>query len=274
MHEQHMISSFDGTQLFLCKDIPAFPRAIVVIVHGLCEHQGRYDYLTAKFCAAQVGCYRFDHRGHGRSEGERTYYSDWNELPDDTNVVVDLAIAQNPGLPVFLLGHSMGGFTVTLYGCKYPGKLRGIVMSGALSHDHRRLIADIPANLDPHTMLPNELGDGVCSVKSVVDAYIADPYNTKTFTTGLCYALNAGVAWLGTHLCEFAYPVLLLHGEKDALVSVQDTYDSFQTFASTDRQMKVYGGLYHEIFNEYCRDEVIDDALTWILNRLECDTPK
>ena len=106
-----MISSFDGTKLYLNKEIPDGPKAAVVIVHGLCEHQGRYDYLAECFHKAGVGTYRFDHRGHGRSEGERTYYGDFHELLDDTNVVVDMAIAENPGIPVFLLGHSMGGFT-------------------------------------------------------------------------------------------------------------------------------------------------------------------
>lgn len=267
MKQESTISSFDGTRLHLQKDIPEGCRAIAVIVHGLCEHQGRYDYLTKKFCARGVGCYRFDHRGHGRSDGERTYYSDWNQLPDDTNVVVDLAIQENPGLPVFLVGHSMGGYTVTLYGCKYPGKLRGIVTSGALTHDNRRLIADIPKDLDPHTKLPNELGEGVCSVRAVVDAYTADPFNTKTFTAGLCYALNGGIAWLEEHFSDFAYPVLMLHGERDALVDVSDTFELFKKISSHDRQMKIYGGLFHEIFNEYCRDEVISDALDWILNR-------
>lgn len=59
----------------------------------------------------------------------------------------------------------------------------------------------------------------------------------------------------------------MLHGEKDGLVRVQDTYDFFAAAASKDKQMKIYGGLFHEIFNEYCRDEVIGDALQWILNR-------
>ena len=66
----------------------------------------------------------------------------------------------------------------------------------------------------------------------------------------------------------FTYPVLMLHGEKDGLVSVQDTYDFFAAASSTDRQMKIYGGLYHEIFNEYCRDEVISDTLRWMRRRL------
>mgnify|MGYP000187614586 FL=1 len=80
---------------------------MIVIVHGLCEHQGRYDYFAEKLHEAGIGTYRFDHRGHGRSEGEETFYSDFNELLDDTNVVVDMAIEENPDIPVFLLGHSM-----------------------------------------------------------------------------------------------------------------------------------------------------------------------
>ena len=267
MTNEQMISSFDGTKLYMKRDIPGEMRAVVVIVHGLCEHQGRYDYLVERFNEAGLGCYRFDHRGHGRSEGERTFYQSWTELTDDTNVVVDIAIAEHPGKKVFLQGHSMGGFCVALYGLRYPGKLAGIVMSGALTHDNRRLIADIPQGMDVHTQLPNELGDGVCSVQAVVDAYVADPYNTKTFTAGLCYALNEGVAYLGQHYGEFAYPVLMLHGEKDALVDERDTLEGFTEVASTDRQMKIYGGLFHEIFNEYCHDETIGDAAAWLVRR-------
>lgn len=264
-----MISSFDNTQLYLNKEVAQDCKAVAVIVHGLCEHQGRYDYFAELFHKAGIGTYRFDHRGHGRSEGERTYYGDFNELLDDTNVVVDMAIAENPGLPVFLIGHSMGGFTVSLYGAKYPDKkLRGIVTSGALTVDNGGLITGVPRGQDPHTKLPNELGSGVCSVAEVVDWYGKDPYNTKTFTTGLCYAICDGLDWFGVHVKEFKYPVLMLHGEKDGLVSVQDTYDFFQSVSSTDKQMKIYGGLFHEIFNEYCKDEVIGDAIRWIVNRI------
>ena len=251
-----MISSFDGMKLYLNKEIPENPKAALVIVHGLCEHQGRYDYLAETFHKSGISTYRFDHRGHGRSEGERTYYEDFNELLDDTNVVVDMAISENPDIPVFLMGHSMGGFTVSLYGAKYPDKkLKGIVTGG-------------PKGLDPHTQLPNELGGGVCSVAEVVDWYGKDPYNTKTFTTGLCYALCDGLEWFKEKEKRFHYPVLMLHGEKDGLVNVKDTYQFFEHVSSEDKQMKIYGNLFHEIFNEYCKDEVIGDALSWIETRI------
>lgn len=267
MNSEANFTSHDGMRLFTKKDIPANCKIICVIVHGLCEHQGRYDYLVGKFNAAGIGTYRFDHRGHGRSEGERTYYENFHDMIDDAKAVVDLAKSENPDKPVFLVGHSMGGFCVSLFGAKYPGAVKGIVMSGALTHDNGKLIGSMPAGMDVHATIPNALGDGVCSVKEVVDWYGKDPYNTQTFTYGLCYQLTAGIAWLKERLANFGEPCILLHGEKDALVSVQDSYDFFNTIASKDRQLKVYGGLFHEIFNEYCRDEVIDDAISWILHR-------
>ncbi len=169
---ESMITSFDGTKLYLKKETAADNKAVIVIVHGLCEHQGRYDYFAEKLHKAGIGTYRFDHRGHGRSEGEETFYSDFNELLDDTNVVVDMAIEENPDIPVFLLGHSMGGFTVSLYGAKYPDKkLRGIITSGALTADNGNLIRGVPGGMDVHTRLTNQLGSGVCSVQEVVEWY-------------------------------------------------------------------------------------------------------
>lgn len=265
------IESFDGTELFYNKEITADDKAAVVIVHGLCEHQGRYDYVAEKFHEAGLGTYRFDHRGHGKSKGETAYLSDYNELLDDTNVVVDRAIAENPDIPVFMYGHSMGGFTVALYGVKYPDKrLAGIICNGGLTADKAGFLAQVPAGLDPHTQLPNELGDGVCSVDSVRAWYLEDPLNRKTFAAGLVYAIQEGIDWFTGENAkkDFAYPCLLTHGEKDGLISYEDTIEMFETIASTDKQMKIYGNLFHETQNEYCRDEVIGDYIRWMENRL------
>jgi len=264
-----MIASFDGTELFLNVDAAESPKAVAIIVHGLAEHQGRYDYVAKKLNEAGISTWRFDHRGHGRSEGERAFYNDYDEMLSDVNLVVDMAIADNPLLPAFLIGHSMGGFAVALYGAKYTDKkLAGIVSSGALTHDTPGSIHSIPAGLDVHTAVPNELGDGVCSVREVVEAYVADPLNCKAYTIGLIYALQNGIDWFADAKAAFAYPVLMLHGEKDALVSVEDTYKFFGGVASADKQLKVYGGLFHEIFNETIKDEVIDDVIAWIGRRV------
>ncbi len=263
------IESFDGTKLRYLKEVTPQDKAVLVMVHGLCEHLGRYDYFAQKMHEAGIGTYRFDHRGHGRSEGECAYYDDFNQILDDTNVVVDRAIAENPNIPVFLYGHSMGGYTVALYGVKYPDKhLAGIICNGGLTADKKGFLSAVPEGLDPHMQLPNELGDGVCSVKEVRDWYLKDPDNRTSFAAGLAYSLKKGLDWFQTVKSQFAYPCLLTHGEKDGIISYEDTVEMFEMAASKDKQMKIYGGLFHETQNEYCRDEVIGDYIHWIENRL------
>ena len=86
MDKETYIPSFDGTRLFLKTNVPVAPKAIIVIVHGLCEHLGRYEYITQKLTGRDFGVYRFDHRGHGKSEGKPVFYNDFNEMIDDVNV--------------------------------------------------------------------------------------------------------------------------------------------------------------------------------------------
>ncbi|GFZ24133.1 alpha/beta hydrolase [Eubacterium callanderi] len=267
MRKELTVASFDGMELVMTVDTPEVCKAVVVFVHGLCEHQGRYDYITGKFTARDFKVYRFDHRGHGKSSGDRYFYTNKDEIIDDTNFIVELAKEENPGLPVYVIGHSMGGFAAAAFGTRYPDVVDGIVLSGGLTRDNTGLIINVDMGLDPKTEFPNELGDGVCSDPAVVEAYGKDPLNGKFFTAGLCQSIAEGLRWLMDNR-TFSYPVLLLHGEKDALVSPKDTQDFFADIRSEDKQMKIYGNACHEIFNEYIRDEVIEDALAWIEYRL------
>lgn len=258
------IKSFDGTSLYLKKDIPDIPRAAIVIVHGLCEHQGRYDYLTEKFTARGFSVYRFDHRGHGKSEGKQTFYSDFSEIVDDVNVVVDIALKESREIPVFLLGHSMGGYAVALYGTKYPGKVKGIVTSGALTRYNFPLMGNLPINLPPDTYFPNSLSDGVCSDPAVVEAYVNDPMVVKQISASLMNSIYYGVEYLKNNAKNFTDPVLILHGCFDGLVSEKDSRDFYGDIASKDKTLKIYAHLLHEIFNEPSRDEVIEDVIYWL----------
>ncbi len=263
------ITSFDGTKLFINFETTEADKAVVVIVHGLCEHQGRYDYFADALHAAGYGTYRFDHRGHGKSEGDVPHLDDFNELLDDTNVIVDMALEQAAGKPVFVYGHSMGGFTVALYGAKYTEKpIAGIICNGGVTADKAGIMRSAPRGGDPTTRLPNQLGDGVCSVKEVRDWYAKDPLNSTEYTLGLVYGIQDGLAWFDEHRADFAYPVLITHGENDGLVSQQDSRLLFDTVSSKDKQLKIYGNLLHETINEYCRDEVIADYIAWMDRRV------
>lgn len=268
MKKELMVESFDGVKLFMAKSLPEDMAATVVVVHGLAEHSGRYKYLEEKLNDANIGVYRFDHRGHGQSQGEETHYKDFNELTDDVNHIVELAKGENPNLPIFIIGHSMGGFGVAAFGTKYPNKVDGIVISGGLTRDHYGTISSVPEDLADDFRLPNELTDGVCSVEEVRLDYVNDPLNKKSFTVGLARSLASGVDWLSKRAEVFNYPVLLLHGQLDSLVSYKDSLDFFSEISSKDKQVKIYGNLFHEIFNEYARDEVIGDVIVWMQNRM------
>lgn len=268
MKKELTFSTFDGTQLYMRQDVPDMPQGVVVIVHGLCEHQGRYSYVTRQLVEAGLAVFRFDHRGHGRSEGKRVYYEGFNEIVDDVNEAVKVAEAALPGLPLFVLGHSMGGYATALFGTKYPGRAKGILLSGALTRYNHRLMGDLPMAGDARTYFPNALGDGVCSDPAVVEAYIQDPYVEKEISIGLCNSLGEGIAWLKANAAAFVDPVLVMHGCDDGLVSEQDSREFFGEIASKDKGLVIYPRLYHEILNEPSRDEIIGDMLRWIDKRM------
>ncbi len=266
MEQETYLPSFDGTRLFLKTNVPATSKAIIVIVHGLCEHLGRYEYVTQRLIDRNFGVYRFDHRGHGKSEGKPVFYNDFNEMIDDVNCVVEQAKQEHPTLPVFLIGHSMGGLAVTTYGMKYPNHVKGIVASGAVSRFNRAF--PIPPNMPVDAYFPNELGAGVCSDPAVVEAYNQDPLVAKQISFGLFYCLFAAVDWNKQNSSQFVDPVLLLHGCHDGLVSEKDSRELFGDIASQDKTLKIYAFLFHEIFNEPSKDEVIADAIAWLEKRL------
>nr|WP_237163183.1 alpha/beta hydrolase [Paenibacillus sp. BIHB 4019] len=262
------IASFDGTKLYFSKNVVSDAKAAVVVVHGLCEHAGRYDYLTEKLNRRGFNVYRFDHRGHARSEGPRTFYNDFHQMIDDVNGIVEAALQESGDTPLFVIGHSMGGFASSSFGTKYPGKVKGIVLSGALTRYHTKVAGELPLSLPSGTYFPNELGSGVCSDPEVVSAYANDPLVEKQISVDLFNSLGDGVEWLKQHAKKFVDPVLVLHGANDGLVSEQDSRDFYGDIASTDKTLKIYAHLMHEIFNEPSRDEVIEEAISWIEQRI------
>ena len=266
MHREFTETAHDNVLLCGKIDAPDDPSAVIVIVHGLCEHYGRYDYLVAKLNAAGYAVVRFDHRGHGRSMGKLVYFKDREQIVKDTDLFVEAARRDFPGLPVYMIGHSMGGFGAASYGTAQPGKLAGYVLSGAWTRDHKGL-ANVDPSLDNDTYLPNELGDGVCSDPAVVKAYQEDKFVAKKMSVGLMRAVHDGHGWLKENAAAFADPVILLHGGNDGLVDPKDSLDMFEEVSSTDKSLRVYAGLCHEIFNEFDRDMVIRDAIEWLDKR-------
>jgi acylglycerol lipase len=263
------IESFDGTPLHCKANLLTTPRAVILIVHGVAEHLGRYDYLTARFNGFGYSVYRYDQRGHGKSGGERGFCTTYDALADDVNAMVDVAKSENPGTPLFIVGHSMGGLSAVGFSIKYPDKVAGVVLSGALTCD-RRLMDTIPTDLDPLTPLPNQLSSLICSDPDVVKAYDQDPAVLKEIKAGLFSQTSKCLEWFNSErgIRNITYPILILHGGCDMIVSPDDARNLYDNISSRDKRMKIYEGLYHEILNEKAKDGIIDEIRAWIEERL------
>jgi len=265
------LTAGDDVDLFVSKHVLADARAVIVIVHGLCEHSGRYQYVTAEFNNFGYSVYRFDNRGHGRSGGDRGYINDFNELIDDAQKVVDRVRLENPGLPVFMLGHSLGGFIAAACAVKYPGRLSGQVLSGAAVMIQPVLAAleGVDFSETPRAPIVNTLTDMVCRDPEVVRAYREDPLNLKEFTTRLMSeSLLRGARWLMNRQVDYACPCLILHGGADQIVTPDASLYFYEHIASKDKELKIYDGLYHEILNEPEKGMVMKDIHLWLAERI------
>ena len=263
------LQSKDGTQIFFMKNMPPQPKVIVIIVHGVAEHAGRYGYTTQRFNQFGYGVYRFDNRGHGRSGGERGYVRSFMDFIRDTDLLVQMAHHENDGLPVFMLGHSMGGFIATAYGVEYPDQLDGQILSGPsvieLPLKDVRLLKRLPYNLLPKLRVGNKLGLVVSRDQTVIDAYNKDQYNLQKTTLKLSGEMFIkGPAWLQNNIGRYRIPCLILHGSGDLIVTPKASEWLYESISSQDKERKVYPDLYHEIMNEKEKDIVIEDIHIWI----------
>ena len=259
----------DKTNLFYRQDFPEKMKAVLVIVHGVCEHCGRYQYLAERLGEAGYGVIRFDLRGHGKSEGKRGFASTYLEFSQDAREFVLKAKQEAPGMPVYMLGHSMGSFISAAYGILYPDEIKGQVLSGLpateLPLPTIRLLKHLPYNLLPMIQAGNDLGKIVSRDPAVVKAYIEDPLNLKKATIKMSGEMFIkGPVWMAEHIKEYKYPCLLLHGGADMIVAPSSSEWFFNSISSSDKQRKVYPELYHEIYNEKERDEVIADTISWL----------
>ena len=128
---ENFLECRDGVKLFYRKDIPKGAIANIIINHGFAEHCDRYDYVAKKLNEEKIGVYRYDLRGHGRSQSKKGHIKSFMDFVNDGDEMVSLIKEEYPELPLFMLGHSMGGFITCLYGIKYARRWVGQSFSGA-----------------------------------------------------------------------------------------------------------------------------------------------
>ena len=261
------LKGVDGVELFMSQSLVDRPKAAIVIVHGICEHSGRYDYVVSRFNDRGYSVYRYDLRGHGRSGGDRAFAQDYELFIDDTDRVVKTAQQENPGTPLFMLGHSMGGFLTPAYAITDPDRLSGQVLSGAavILLPAVKGLESFDYNAQARNPIPNSLSNVISRDPKVVQAYADDPLVLKEFTTKLMGEIFIrGGQWIMQNMGDYRYPCSILHGGADQIVPPDAAQYFHDHIASKDKQVKIYEGLFHEILNEPERDTVLQDICKWI----------
>jgi acylglycerol lipase len=125
---EERIDGASGLKLFIRSWRPDTPaRGVVAIVHGFNSHSGYYAWAAEQFIANGFAVYAVDLRGRGLSEGERFYIDKVSDYVDDVRSLMTLVQSREPGLPIFLLGHSAGGVISCLYSLEYQSELAGFI---------------------------------------------------------------------------------------------------------------------------------------------------
>ncbi|GLZ44679.1 lysophospholipase [Actinomycetospora sp. NBRC 106375] len=238
------------------------PRHIVVLAHGYGEHSGRYAHVLDRLARDGGVVYAPDHLGHGRSEGDRVVVEDVEDMVTDVDRVRLLALEEHPGLPVVLLGHSMGGLLATRYAQRFPDALTGLVLTGPVSGGSPGIFGLL--EYDPIPEVP--IDPAVLSRDPAVgEAYAADPLVWHgPFKRPTLEAFVASVQAIADGPGFGDLPVLWVHGEDDQLVPLDSTRPVMEKLGGSDVTSRIEPGARHEVLNETTNDAILDDISAFI----------
>lgn len=266
MQHQLVETAVEGGHLHGVLDAPDNARGLVLIVHGCCDHYGRYDKLATALVAAGFGVLRFDQRGYGRNHGPRGAMRDFRQMLDDIDSQVGMAIVQCGDAPLFVVGHSLGGLEAAVFASKFPTVISGYVFASPFltdphGHCHRGL--GLPAD----RALPMAQFSTTGNSSEAARAREADPLMAEVVTAGLLQAGVAAQDWIGAHAEAVADPVLMITGAADGLVPPAATKPVFDRFGSPDKTYRCYEGLGHNLYTDARSAEPIKDTVAWIQQR-------
>lgn len=250
-------------------------RAAIILVHGLGEHSGRYEYLAAHCTARGFAVHAIDHYGHGRSEGLKGHVERFSVYLDGLRALRDDLRENETDLPLYLLGHSMGGLIAAAFLGEDQASFRGCVLSGPALQSEAEPPALVMAfvrlisMLAPTAPLIGLDPSGVSRDPEVVKAYVRDPlvHHGKA-SARLIAELSSAMRSTLASAPDIELPLLIMHGDADQLTSPAGSQALYDAAGSADKTLRLYAGLYHEIFNEPERDQVLAEMSTWLEDHL------
>ncbi len=306
-YKDFTITTRDGVKVFTAKWMPekGKPKAAIQIAHGMAEHVIRYAVFAKALVDAGFVVYGNDHRGHGKTAGlieNVGYFADENgfyRVVDDMHELTNVINDENPDLPIFLFGHSMGSFLSKNYIALYGKEIKGVILSGTGGNPGLLgIIGMLVAKWEckrkgrrtPSALLnylsfgnfnkpfrPNRTDfDWLSRDEAEVDKYVEDPYCGGVFTAGFFLDLLTGIkesfAPENTKKVPQNLPILILSGDKDPVGNsakgVRQVFKSYQNVGIKDVNLKLYEDGRHEMLNETNKEEVHKDIIAWLNDRM------
>jgi alpha-beta hydrolase superfamily lysophospholipase len=256
-------------------------RAAVVIVHGYAEHTGRYTEVVSALGEAGYECHLLDLRGHGRSAGVRGYVGRFGDYLDDIDLFlrrVEEVRTQVPGraVPRILLGHSLGGLISLSYILRRPEAFTALAVSSPFLSPAMEVgalkagLAAVASRLAPTYLMKSELASRWLSHDpAVVAAYEQDPLVFKTLSPHWFFQIREAQEEVLQRAGEIRLPALFLVGEADRIADPARSRQVYERLGSTQKQIVIYPGFFHEVLNEVERVRVVHDLLTWLNQRTD-----
>lgn len=251
------------------------PRGLILLAHGAGEHSNRYAHVAAFFVEQGYALAALDHNGHGQSEGVPGHFIAFDDYLEDLRTLQTTFTQRFPGVPLFLLGHSLGGLIATKYLLQYQRDFVGGILSGPAIKTALEPPAIQMAVIKTLAVLWPTLGAlqldaaGVSRDPAVVRDYEQDPlvHHGKMSMRKL-RELFAAMKDVQARAGELTLPMLVMHGEQDTMAAPEGSVFLNEALGSTDKTLKLYPQLYHEILNEPEQREVMAFILSWCDARL------
>lgn len=259
--------------------IPSEPAALVVFVHGLGDHCGRYEAFIDRMVSEGFACAAYDQLGHGRSQGKRGHVKRFADWVDDLGSFANFSLAQVPeGTPLFIVGYSLGALIGIEYLLTHEQRVSGMVsISGAFLPTARipkwkRRMATRLRNIVPKLSIENGVRrEDLTRDPAQFEALRSDELFHDRLTLGAGREIESRLLLIGGMPQRIHEPMLMIAGTADRVCDPAGSRWFAERLASVDREWKEYEGMYHDMLHDTGREQVLDDISRWIHGRAADD---